>query len=163
MAIYMQIKNIKGDVTAKGYENWIELDSINLGVKKNIAHKVGTLHNRQVSLPSMAKITATKKLDRATPLLFSNSCQTKSLGEVHIHICRTGSNLQKFLTYKLSDVIISSYDMHGIAHTDEDVNCQEHLALSYGKIEVQFIPRDSKNQAQSPITAGYDLDSAEIL
>ncbi|MEE2730414.1 MAG: type VI secretion system tube protein Hcp, partial [Pseudomonadota bacterium] len=47
MAIYMNYNKlaIKGNVTAKGYEDWIELDSVSLGCGRGITMEVGNMAN----------------------------------------------------------------------------------------------------------------------
>ena len=50
MPIYMNYDNktVKGDVTAKGWEDWIELNSFQWGVGRGIASPTGGHEDREV-------------------------------------------------------------------------------------------------------------------
>lgn len=75
MAIYMNFnKNApKGNVTAKGYEDWIEVDSFNFGVGRGISMEAGAMANREASRPSISEVTVTKRIDAASGGLFKAS------------------------------------------------------------------------------------------
>jgi len=72
MAIYMNYngKKIKGNVTATGYEDWIELDSIQFGVGRGISMEVGNMANREATRPSLSEVVVTKMMDNASGGLF---------------------------------------------------------------------------------------------
>lgn len=163
MAIYMKIDSIKGDVTAKNYQNWIELDDYNFSSSKNIINRSGNLNNRTISLPTLSQLVALKKTDCSSPLLFSNSCQNKSLGTIMIHNNRTSNQLESYLEIKLYDAILSFYNINSWNNSGENSDAEEEIRISYGKLEMKYIPRDSQNKAMSPITAGYDLETSEII
>jgi len=164
MAIYMKIKGIDGDVTAQGHENWIALKSLDFDVKRIISTDPGRIADREGTRPSLSEINLTKKTDKSSPLLFSEACVGKAKSEVKIHICQTGNSLSPYLELTLNNVIVSSYyfDCNEF-NTDDKKHSNypvETVTLSYDKIEVRYTPYDSKNQAQSPIPAGYDLKQA---
>lgn len=163
MSIYMKIDAIKGDATAKNYQGWIELDVYNFSSNKKIINRPGSLHNRAISLPTFSQFTALKKTDRSSPLLFSNSCENKSLGTITIHNNRTSSQLEYYLEIKLYDAMLSFYNINSWDDSHENSNSEEEIRISYGKLEMKYIPRDSQNKAMSPITAGYDLQTSEIV
>jgi len=163
MSIYMKIDSIKGDVTAKNYQGWIELNDYHFNSSKTITHRPGSLHNRAVSLPSFSQLTATKKTDCASPLLFSNTCENKSLGTLLIHTNRTSNQLEYYLEIKVYDAMLSSYDIGCWDDANKNSDAAEELRISYSKLEIKYIPRDSQNKAMSPISAGYDLERSEII
>jgi len=162
MAIYMRINNINGDVSAQGYDNWIEIDNLNHSIKKNITQRSGSEFNRNIGIPKLSHISITKQADSATSLLFQQSLETKDLGEVLIHVCQTGSSLQPYLEYTLDDVIISDFELNAENSGNEETSCFENLELSYSKISIKYTPRDKINKTKSPIAAGYNLSTAEI-
>ena len=63
MAIYMNFNgnNPQGNVTAAGYENWIEVDSMSFGVGRSITMQAGAMSNREASRPSISEVTVTKR------------------------------------------------------------------------------------------------------
>ncbi len=159
MSIFMQIKGVKGNVTTKGYEGWIQLRSFDNGVKRNITSQVGRVTDREGAKPSFQEIEVTKNIDLSTPALYQDACEGTSIPVVEIHVCSTGAELSPYAKYKLNNVVISRYN--------EVVLGEEHpfeiIGLNFTKIEKTYISRDSQNKPQSPVTFGYDLETAKKL
>lgn len=156
MAIYIHIDGIQGCVTAKGHENWIELETCDIEVNREIKMETGNATNRESRLPSFTEMVVTKKVDKSSPNIFDRACRGKSIGDVKIDICDTNNELQPYAQYKLSDVIISKYSdsMH-----NEGLHF-ETMHLNYTRIEKVYIPRDAKNKAGSPMRTGYNIEEA---
>ena len=61
MPIYMGIfekpnvqdRNFRGEVKAKGFEGWIELQSAQIGTQRNITSQAGRGANRGASVPAV--------------------------------------------------------------------------------------------------------------
>lgn len=157
--IFMQIKNIKGDVTAKAHEGWISLSSMTTKNSRNVAMRVGKMSDREGTTPEFQEIEIQKRLDSASNGLFQQSCTPKAIPEVEIHICTTDSELSPYFKLLLSDVIISEHVMHA----SEDIKPFESIRLSFSKIQRTFIPRDKNNKSSSPDIVGYDLSTAQMV
>ena len=160
MPIYMNIDGVPGEVTAKGYQNWIEIDSLAFDVERNIRMRVGKTDSPEKTIPTFSKLELTKKVDKASPLLFEKLCKGRGIPEIKIELCYTDQNLSAYSKYVLSEAIISQYS--DMSYAEEGVNI-EKLKLSFTKIEKTFIPRDSFNKTESPIISGYNLTKAETL
>ncbi len=61
MAIYMKYDRIKGGVTAEGHKDWIQFQSCQWGVHRNIRSAAGRGTNREASAPSVNDIVVTKE------------------------------------------------------------------------------------------------------
>ena len=76
MPIYMGIfekphvldRKFRGEVKAKGYEGWIQLQSAQLGTNRNITTPTGRGTNREASAPATQEIVITKLRIRSRPL-----------------------------------------------------------------------------------------------
>ena len=101
-------------------------------------------------------------MDKASPKLFEESCTGTSLGDVTIHACRTSDGLDEYLEYKLSNVIVSHYDVSA-ADNGENDDLLETVHLNFTKVQMKYIPRNANNQSESPIIAGYSLETASKL
>ncbi len=159
MALFMKINSMKGNVTSQGYEGWIQLTSMDNGVKRNINTNVGKTTDREGTKPSFQEIEITKDIDSSTPGLYQYACEGDALTEVEIHACSTGQSLSPYAKYKLSNVIVSSY--HEAVFGEE--HPFEKLTLNFTKIQKTYISRDSQNKPQSPTTFGFDLEKAKKL
>ena len=165
MAIYMKIDGIDGDVTAKGHENWIALQSLDFDVKRLLSTDPGRIADREGTRPSISEVTLTKKMDKSSPLIFGEACVGKAKSTVKIDICQTDSNLSPYAQLTLNNVIVSGYQLDATNagspnNTTEHPYPVEKATLSFDKIELRYTPYDGQNQAQSPIPAGYDLKQA---
>lgn len=162
MAIYMNFNgtNPAGNVTAAGYENWIEVDSLSFGVGRSISMQAGSMANRESSRPSISEVTITKPLDAASGGLFKSSVTGDSGVTVEIHIVQTGADkVEKFAVYKLEDVILSSYSISANSGSAP----HESISLSFAKIEADLTHADKTNKNTKNMKVGYDLTTAKPL
>ncbi|UTA46632.1 type VI secretion system tube protein Hcp [Simiduia sp. 21SJ11W-1] len=162
MAIYMNFNGNSpaGNVTAEGYANWIEVDNFHFGVGRAITMEAGAMANREASRPSISEITVTKPLDSASGGLFKASVTGDAGVKVEIHVVQTGANkVEKYATYTLEEVIISSYSVSAAAGGAP----QESLSLSFAKIEADLTHADKTNKNTKNMRVGYDLTTATPL
>lgn len=160
MAIYMNFnaKKIKGNVTATGYEDWIEIDSFQMGCGRGISMDVGNMANREATRPSLSEVTLSKMLDNASGSLFKESLTGVEGVTVLIHIVQTGAKqVEKFAAYELSDVLISSYSISGHGGGAP----VESMSLSYSKIVADLQGADKANKNGQNMKVGYDLTTAK--
>ena len=154
MAIYMKMGKIAGDVSASGFEQYIELFSFEFGSGRGISMSVGSGKEREATKPSLSEVTCAKAMDKASPYLFLESCVGKAIDKVEIKFVKTSADaLENYLTYTLDNVLISSYSA---ASEGEDPS--ETLSLAYTKVEMKYHPRKPDNTLDSAIPAGYDLE-----
>jgi len=160
MAIYMNYNKlaIKGNVTAAGYENWIELSSFQLGVGRGISMDVGNMANREATRPSLSEVSVSKMMDNASGGLFKESLTGVEGVEVQIHIVQTGAKqVEKFAAYTLSDVLISSFSTSATGSSAPS----EALSLSYSKIVADLQGADKTNKNGQNMKVGYDLTTGK--
>lgn len=162
MAIYMNFNNKTpaGNVTAKGYEDWIEVDSFNFGVGRGVSMEAGAVANREATRPSISEVTVTKRIDAASGGLFKASVTGDEGVKVEIHVVQTGAkSVEKYAVYKLEDVLVSSYSMSASAGGPPS----ESLSLSFSKIEAELNHADKTNKNPKNLRVGYDLTTATPL
>jgi type VI secretion system secreted protein Hcp len=81
-----------------------------------------------------------------------------------IHACYTSDDLTPYLEFELHDVILSNYMLLSAALPSSASHIfYENLKLNYSSIEVKYTPRDSANNPMSPVAAGYNLATAELM
>lgn len=159
MAIYMKIDGIDGNVSTKGYEKWIELDSVSHDITRSINTQPGKVADRETTRPMIGEILITKKMDQTAPHLFTEACVGKAQSKpVQIHFVQTGEDISPFMEYSLQNVLISQYSVN---HDKMGKDPVEAVKLNFDKIEVKYTPYDAAHKPQSPIPAGYDLATAK--
>lgn len=158
--IFIEYKDIPGNSTAEGYEKQIRVDSFQFGIGRGITMEPGNLSNREATRPSLSEVTFTHKTDSSATLLFREAVSGSAGKEVKIHFVQTGKDkLVEFMTYTLSDVLVSGYSLSA----DGDSDPIESVSLSYSKIEVKYQDFDKTNAGASQKVAGYDLTVAKAL
>jgi type VI secretion system secreted protein Hcp len=133
MPVYMRItKNgvpvIKGDVTAKGYEQWIELNSFQFAA---VRPQSFSEERNQTPPKRMSEIVVTKGRDSASNLL-AHEAISNSLGslKVEIYLVKPGTNIVN-LKVTLEEVFISALSLSGDAGGSGPF---ESIVLDYANI-----------------------------
>jgi len=152
MSIYLQIEGIKGNVTAKGHEDWIDITSMQWGVGRAISSTVGTSADREASKPSISEVSITKIMDESSPMIFTEACIGKGK-LVKIDLCTVGTDqINTYMSYELDDCMIAGYSVS----TGGD-RPSESITLSFTKMTMKFTPYDKSGKPASPLPAGYDM------
>ena len=160
MTIYMQIPNVKGNVSADNYTGWIELGAIQFGASRSLIQTVGKTTDRSSAHPSIKQIEITKQLDKASHELLKNVLVGNSLGTVNIHVCRISNGaVLPYAKYSLEKTMVSNYQ----EVIGSDGAPQERITLSFTKLERAYIPMDQGGREQSPLIMGYDLETAKCM
>ena len=158
MAIYVQVgkkDEIKGNVSAKGHENWIECDSFQFGVGRAIPMFVGKQTEREASNPSISEVTLSKNMEDSSPYLFQEALKGEGK-QVTIHVTKTGGKqLESVVEYVLGDAMLSGYSVS----SGGDVP-SESFSLAYTKIEMKYIQWDEAHKKSSQVPVSYDLGQA---
>jgi len=162
MAIYMNYNDlaVKGNVTAEGYTDWIKLLSMSFGVGRHIAMEAGHMSNREATRPNITEVNVTKIMDGASSGLFKESLTGSAGVKVVIDVVRTSADkLEKFVTYELENVMISSYSVSG---SDAGAPA-ETIAMSMGKLTMSYTAADGAHKGGTPERIGYDLGLGKKL
>jgi type VI secretion system secreted protein Hcp len=138
-AIYMKIEGIPGDVTVRGYEGSIELNSFSVGVdreNKRSGEKGGT-EDINIGIGELQEVSIAKSLDSASAKLAQFAINGNSLGQVEIHFVKTaGPETISYLQYKLDRAFVKSWSTSG----DADDRPTEEVAFYYNKISFAYTP-----------------------
>src|SRR5436190_4359593 len=105
----MKFGDVKGDVTTIGFADWIELDSFQLGVSRNVTSGASGAA-REGTAPSISEIAITKHLDASSTKLYNDALAGDGDTKVTIKMTTTTKNkTETYLTYELTDCAVSSY------------------------------------------------------
>jgi len=157
MAIYLDFESIKGNVTAAGFEQCVEINTMEFGVKRPIRMEVGKMANREVGKPSLSTVTLTKTADNSVAALFKEAVSGSSGKKATLNVVRTGSDkVETFMEYTLYDCLINSYRIMAIG----DEEPQENISLSFSQCEITYKDHNATNKTGSPQRTGYDLAKA---
>jgi type VI secretion system secreted protein Hcp len=160
MPIYMNYNDlaVKGDVTATGYEGWIELNSFQFGVGRGISSPTGGSADRESSAPSISEITVSKDQDSSTGKLLTEALKGEGVSVV-IDFTKTASGqLTKYMEYKLTNCMIS-----GFSTSSGGDRPTESLSLNFTKLEVDPTTIDAAGTISNADPVTYDIGLGQVV
>lgn len=155
MPIYVKYGEIKGDVTAEGHkgeDGWVEVQSFQFGVSRNIISPTGGGKDRESGAPNISEITVTKPTDVSTTGWLDNALQGNGV-PCQIDFCTTNAgSLEVYQTFTLENCLISGFTMSSGGDRP-----MENISISFTKIEYQFHQQLSDNTTGDTPRTGYDI------
>lgn len=149
---------IKGDSAITGHENWVTVDSLQLGVGRSLSAS-GSGMDRDTSTPSFSELTISKSTDISSTELFAQSAYGKAICEIlEVHFVQTGGEGggQIYMELELHDPIISSYSLGSGGDRPS-----ENISISFTKIVMKYTQFEQGGQQTEADPKGYDLVAGE--
>lgn len=157
MAIFVKYGSISGEVTAAGYKDWIEVNSMQFGVGRGISSGVGGGSKREATAPSVSEITMTKSMDVASPLLLKEAIGGKAV-DVKIDLTQTDSSGKHvaYQKYILTNTLISGYSVSSGGDRPT-----ESFSVNFTKFDSEYLNIDDKFSSKSTGHVIYDISEAK--
>ncbi|MBL8816371.1 MAG: type VI secretion system tube protein Hcp [Planctomyces sp.] len=142
MPAFMKLGDIKGEATDTDHKEWIIIDSMSSPIFRSVPQGAKD-QQRTKGETSLGDISVTRQLDKSSTKLQEACANGTFFKEVEVHFCTTVKNKQEpYLTYKLSDVIVSSYSV--FANSSGSPLPSESVTMGYTKAEWNYIVVDPK-------------------
>ncbi len=125
----------------------IDVKAFDVGVKNASTTGGGT--GGGAGKADFSTVTFSKLYDASSPKLLLHVATGQHIPTATFTFRRPGANGATFLTYKLTDVTVSSYEQGG----KQDKPGLESVELAFGKIEITYQPAGGG----APVTAGWDV------
>lgn len=146
---FMKIDGIKGESTDDKHKDEIDVLSFSWGATQ--PGSPGTGASRSRGKVEIQDLNFVKNYDKSSPALFL-ACADGSHVKVVELVCRkAGKEQQEYLKYKLSDVLISSYQVSGSQGVPVD-----QVSLNFSKIEVEYKPQKADGTLDAAAKSGWD-------
>ena len=155
MAAFMKLGDIKGEATDTDHKDWIIIESMSSGIFRSVPQGAKD-QQRTKGETSLGDISISRQLDKSSTKLQEACANGTFFKEVELHFCTTVKNKQEpYLTYKLSNVIVSSYSCHGNASGSPLPS--EEITLGFTAAEWTYIVVDPKTgDKQGQVPAKYN-------
>lgn len=142
---FLKLDGIRGESTDKTHKGEIEISSFSIGTN-GAAH--GSGGGGGAGKVSFSSFTITKQIDKASPLLFRAAATGKHFDKATVVFVRkAGRGQQEYLEYKLSQVLISSFQ----DGTSGSGRPTEQISFNFAKIEEVFLGSNGKPVQQVSI------------
>jgi type VI secretion system secreted protein Hcp len=137
---FLKIDGIPGESTDDKHKEWIEIMSYSSGVAQMAAGDRSTGGAATGGRCSHQDFSIVKGMDKASPTINLFCCNGKHIPNVVIELCRATENKEKYMEYKMEDVIISSVSVGGGGGGLPT----ESVTFNYGKLTWNYIQTDHK-------------------
>lgn len=155
---FLKIDGIPGESTDDKHKDWIEVLSYSYGVSQRASGSASTAGGATAERADFGDFSIVKSLDKAAPKIFEACAGGKHLKTVTLELCRAGGDKVKYMEYKLSDCIVSTYRPGGSVVNGEALPLEE-VAFNYGKIELSYTQQKrADGSGGGQVAAGWDLE-----
>jgi type VI secretion system secreted protein Hcp len=151
----MKLGDIKGESTDTDHKDWIIIESMSQPI-----HRAGGTSSQ----PIFPDMTVAKSLDKSTPKLMEAVAKGRHFPDATIEFTRTLDNGQQqpYLQYKLSDVLVSSYQHSANSEppagspppTDSFSLNFEEIKITYGGVRQTYFRYDANDQLVETVSEG---------
>lgn len=157
MAIYMELGDAKGNVTAKGYEQQIEVFDTRWSTMLDVRSAVGTDEDRTSGSSAVSEMTFTKPIDSSSFYVTQSALQSKALKCIVTYTRTDQGKEAEWRTITLTDAIISQLTNT----TDASGKGMERVSLNFTVIEISDQTSGSKSEKKGgPFIVTYNLADA---
>ena len=140
MGAFMKLSDIKGEATDNEHKDWIIIQSLDSAVRRSIPAGAKDAQ-RSRGDTALEDVSVVRELDKSSTKLQEACANGTFYDEVEIHLTTQVKNKQQpYLTYKLKNVIVTSYGFEGSAAGD--LLPVEQVTLSYTEVEWTYVTVD---------------------
>jgi len=156
---FIKIDGIPGESSDDKHKDWIEILSYSMGITQPTSGSASTSGGATSERAHFQDFSIVKALDKASPKIAQACAGGQHIKEVKVELCRAGGDKVKYMEYKMSDCIISSFRPGGSAHGGETLPLEE-VAFNYGKIEFTYTQQKrADGSGGGNVAGGWDLEA----
>ncbi|HTO88044.1 MAG TPA: type VI secretion system tube protein Hcp [Thermoanaerobaculia bacterium] len=157
---FLKIEGVDGESQDDKHKNEIEVLRWSGRVEQQGSAQTGGGMGSGKSYHHEFKIV--KTVDKATPKLFERCCTGEHFDKAVLVVRKAGGEQREFLKFTLSDVLISSNRPFHEPDPKSGLP-REGVGLSYGKIEMEYMPQTSKGTLAGTIKAGWNVKENKLV
>ena len=155
---FLKLDGIKGESADAKHKDEIDIESFSWGVTQTASHAGGG--GAGAGKASFQDFHFVMRVNVSSPSLMK-SCATGQHIKLGTLTCRkAGKDQQEFLTIKMTDVIVSSYQTGGSEGGDVPF---DQVSLNFAKIEVDFKRQKADGTLGPGAKFGFDIKSNKAL
>jgi type VI secretion system secreted protein Hcp len=149
---FLNLSGIKGEAQDATYKGWIDIYSWSFGSTQTASS--GTGGGGGAGKVNMHDITVSKRTDTSSADLFLKTCNGKHYDTVQIVARKAGEKPLEFLKIKLTQVLVSSYQLGG-SHGDDTPT--ESCTLNFRTINMDYQVQNPDGSGQPAGQMGWDV------
>jgi len=150
---FLKITGIPGESKDKTHKDEIQLESWSWG--ENNAGTMGAGGGGGGGKVVMQDFHFVMCVNKASPLLMQACAGGDHIDSAILTCRKAGGTQQPFVTWKFSDLLISSYQTGGSGGAN--ILPHDQISFNYTKVEFDYQEQDAKGNVGGSINKGYDL------
>jgi type VI secretion system secreted protein Hcp len=150
---FLKFDGIKGESTDAKHKDEVDVESWSWG--ETLVTSGGSGGGGGAGRVQVQDFHFVMTLNRASPALMKACATGQHIKSATLTARRAGKAQQEFLTFKLSDVLVSSYQTGGSEQTNHLPF--DSVALNFAKIEVAYRPQNPDGSLGTAVTFGFDV------
>jgi type VI secretion system secreted protein Hcp len=152
---FLKIDGIDGESKDAKHKDHIDVESWSWGAVQSGTQQHGG--GGGTGKVSMQDFHFVMRLTKASPKLMLACASGKHIKLATLTARKAGKDQQEYLTFKFSDVLVSSYQTGG--SEGGDVLPVEQVSFNFAKIEVEYKPQKPDGSLGTGVFFKYDLKS----
>ena len=160
MAAFLKMGDIKGEATDESHKEWIIIQALTAPLTRTIQQGARD-QQRSRGETTAGDVVIVRQLDKSSVKLQEACATGKFFASVEVHFTTdVKGKREPYLKYVLSDVIVTSYNFHGVASGDPVPT--EDITLNYAKAEWTYVTVDPKTgDPKGQVVGKYDPGAAK--
>ena len=150
---FLKIDDVKGESTDDKHKGEIDVESWSWGVTQSGTAGHGGGGGAGKALPQDFHFV--KKFDKASPVLFINCTTGKHFKVATLTVRKAGEGQQEYLTVKMEDVMVSSYQVGGSGGSG--VIPGDQVSLNFAKLEILYKEQKPDGTLGGEVKQKYDF------
>jgi type VI secretion system secreted protein Hcp len=150
---FLKFDGIKGESTDAKHKDEIDVESWSWG--ETHASGGGAGRGAGAGRVAMQDFHFTMRLNTASVGLMRACATGEHIKQATLTARKAGKEQQDYLTFKFSDVLISSFETGG--SEGSEVSPIDQVSFDFAKIEVDYRPQSPDGRLGEPVHFGFDL------
>lgn len=156
---FLKFDNIKGEATAEGFEDTIEVLKWGWGVQNKGSFAVG--QGGGAGKAAFGDLIVLKNVDKASPGLMLACASGQHIPKAVLSLRKSGGDAKLvYLVITLEDLLVSSTTVDQMPSSPDLV---EAITLNYAKIKIEYKPQTAQGTAGAGSEFGWDLKIGKKL
>ena len=156
--LFLKIDGIQGESKDAKHANEIDVDAFSWGETNVVSHAGGG--GGGAGKVAMQDFHFTKRLDKASPVLFLACASGKHFPKAVLTARKAGQGQHDYLVITLSDVVVSGYQVGGAESGEAGV---DRTSLAFSRMVFEYRPQKPDGSLAPPVTAGWDLKANKAI
>lgn len=152
--VFISLDGIPGESTDSKHSGWIEILDYDFEVSQTVSRTASSVGGASAERADFSEFCFSKLLDKASPQLALACAAGTHIDTIVVELCRAGGDKVRFMQYKFTNCMISSFT----TSADNDFP-EDEVAFVYGKVQWCYTrQKRAGGWGAGNVAAGWSLE-----